>query len=73
MQSVSFLAQLIGPCLLVVSVAMLARREAMIPLVENLGSICVNYGYTLAPMAAPSQSCGVASSPGASSLRRQPR
>ena len=36
MQSVSFLAQLIGPCLLVVSVAMLARREAMIPLVENL-------------------------------------
>ena len=36
MQSVSFLAQLIGPCLLVVSVAMLARRESMIPLVENL-------------------------------------
>ena len=36
MQSVSFLAQLIGPCLLVVSVSMLARREAMIPLVENL-------------------------------------
>ena len=36
MQSVSFLAQLIGPCLLVVSIAMLARREAMIPLVENL-------------------------------------
>ena len=36
MHSVSFLAQLIGPCLLVVSIAMLARREAMIPLVENL-------------------------------------
>ncbi len=36
MQSVPFLAQLIGPCLLVVSISMLARREAMIPLVENL-------------------------------------
>lgn len=36
MQSVSFLAQLLGPCLLVISIAMLARREAMIPLVENL-------------------------------------
>ena len=35
MQSVSFLAQLLGPCLVVISIAMLARREAMIPLVEN--------------------------------------
>lgn len=36
MQSVSFLAQLIGPCLLLVSVSMLARRESMIPLIENM-------------------------------------
>ncbi len=36
MHSVLFLAQLIGPCLLVVSVSMLARREAMISVVESM-------------------------------------
>lgn len=36
MQSVIFLAQLIGPCLIVISISMLARREAMLPLVESM-------------------------------------
>ncbi len=36
MQSMLFLAQLIGPCLLVISISMLSRREAMISLVETM-------------------------------------
>jgi hypothetical protein len=36
MQSMMFLAQLIGPCLLVVSLSMLSRREAMLALVESM-------------------------------------
>ena len=36
MQSMMFLAQLIGPCLLVVSLSMLSRREATLALVESM-------------------------------------
>ncbi len=36
MQSMMFLAQLLGPCLLVVSVSMLSRREAMLSVVESM-------------------------------------
>jgi len=36
MQSVIFLSQLIGPCLLIISVSMLVRRESMLPLIESL-------------------------------------